>query len=391
MNMSSPRACQSFALALLVVVGPSTAEGPKPAADIRLVLEEFDVARDGYHLLLPVTFKGKKYRFVVDTGATVNCYDPSLPLGKPKGEVATETLDGCFRIPFYHPPDAAVGSLGIRSDLPVLGFDMKPFREAAIGYEVYGILGMDFLRNHVIRIDFDTGKLTFLREAGREPGQAVPLTFDRGNRPSVVMEIAGWGREEFVVDTGYCKSGSGLLRHELFESLRTKRKLKEVGHEYFQTLGGSQGRLGQVLGISVGELQVREPVFGARGDANLLGLGYLARYTVTFDFPRKIMYLKKGRRFRHPERWDWTGLSFKRVDGKLTVRSLAKDSPAATSGFRPGDVIFEVEGRVADRMSISALLEALRFPRKEVRIRVRRGEKDMEVTLVLKAEAPMSR
>jgi hypothetical protein len=172
----------SAALALVLMVAPTAAEGPKPAVDASLVRKQFDIARDGDALLLPVTLKGKKYLFVVDTGANTNFYDRSLPLGRPRGEAMVAGADGPVSLPLYDSPDTSVGGLSLRSDRPVCGVDMRPFREAS-GYEVYGVIGMGFLRDHVIRIDFDGGKLTFLKEAGKDPGLAVPITFSPRGGP----------------------------------------------------------------------------------------------------------------------------------------------------------------------------------------------------------------
>jgi hypothetical protein len=121
----------SSVLALLVVIGPSRAEKPRPAADAPLVLGQFEVARDGRHLFVPVTLKGTKYLFIIDTGATLTIYDRSMPLGKAKGEVAMEAVDGRVQIPFYHPPDAAVGGLSLRSDSGFTVF--RAFRRAGGG------------------------------------------------------------------------------------------------------------------------------------------------------------------------------------------------------------------------------------------------------------------
>ena len=55
--------------------------------------------------------------------------------------------------------------------------DRRYIRKAA-GRDIYGILGMDFLRKHVVRIDFDAGKMTFLKEVGSQPGQPVPVIWE---------------------------------------------------------------------------------------------------------------------------------------------------------------------------------------------------------------------
>jgi hypothetical protein len=63
--------------------------------------------------------------------------------------------------------------------------DLGKLREAA-GLKFDGILGMDFLRNHVVRIDFDNDEVNFLRSVGPNPGVRVPVIF-QGNWPCVAV------------------------------------------------------------------------------------------------------------------------------------------------------------------------------------------------------------
>jgi hypothetical protein len=361
---------------------------PKPAGEDKLVVEQFDVARDGDLLLLPVTLKGKKYLFLVDTGTTLNLYDASLPLGKPKAEDTADGGDGPVTVPLFDPPDARVGCLSLRSPEPVCGLNLRQLREAS-GQDIYGILGMSFLHRHVVRIDFDAGKLAFLTGAGPDPGVAVPLTLSRIGAPLVSAEVAGWGREKFTVDTGWSGEGSGSLRRDLFRSLLQKEDLKVVGREgSLSTTGpGRWCRLGQPKGVAVGPFQVPGPVLG-EGDTSRLGLGYLLRYTVTFDFPKKVMYMKKGKRFGGPERCNKTGLHLTRSGGEAVVLAVDEGTPAEASGLLKGDVVLSLVGKAADRLTLWELSSLLYTSGKEVRIQVQRGDKQIEATLHLAEEKP---
>jgi hypothetical protein len=84
-----------LALALLAGRAPSSTDLPEQASDREAVLERFKLSRDSKILLLPVEVQGKKYSFVLDTGATTTVYDTSLRsiLGDP---VLSGTM-GCDR------------------------------------------------------------------------------------------------------------------------------------------------------------------------------------------------------------------------------------------------------------------------------------------------------
>jgi hypothetical protein len=174
-----------------------------------------------------------------------------------------------------------------------------------------------------------------------------------------------------------------MLRRDLFQALLGVNKLQVVGRVHYASSNRyGRCRLGQAKGIAVGPFQVPNAVFG-EADMSLVGLGYLSRYTVTFDFPRRVMYLKKGKRFAAPDSWDTTGLSLKQTGGKVVVHAVEEGTPAAAGGLREGDVVLSVAGKAADKLPLLELADLLYTSGKEVRIKVQRGKKQIEVTLRL--------
>lgn len=114
---------------------------------------------------------------------------------------------------------------------------------------------------------------------------------------------------------------------------------------------------------------------------NMIGLGFLSRFLVTVDFPKGVMYLKKGRRFNEPDYWDRTGLHLIRTGGKTVIHSVDKESPAATSGLRPGDAVDRIAGTAADKNSLFQLRRILSTADKQVRVTVQRGDQRIEAIL----------
>jgi hypothetical protein len=318
-----PASWYPAALALMLVAGPAIAQEAELAPGQPLVLEEFDVARDGDALLVPVTLQGKKYLFLVDTGTNANCVDSSLLFGPPREKVTNEAAGGPVTLNLYDPPDAGLGSFALRPSGPVLGVDLKHLRDGT-GHEVCGVLGMAFLRNRVVRVDFDAGKLTFLKEVGPEPGRPVTLSYDEDGTPLVWVSLAGWVREPFIIDTGFGRPWCGSLKPNLLQSLANDRQLRVVSDSVNGTLGAEfRGRVGQGKGLTLAGFALPDPVFTENPRWNLLGLGYLSRFTVTFDFKKGVMYLKNGQRFGEPGQWNQTGLRVKRQGGQVVVSRLA--------------------------------------------------------------------
>lgn len=166
------------------------------------VLEEFAIDRDGGPLIIPVVVGGRSCPFVVDTGASFTLFDVSLRPHLAK-DVEVKTLltpTGPRQLTFASAPAASVGRLPLCKGSPVLLHDLTQIREA-VGIDIRGFLGIDFLANYVVKIDFERGRLTLSRSPGRDAGQRLPLLM-RAQRPWLEVNVMGAGPAEMVlVDT----------------------------------------------------------------------------------------------------------------------------------------------------------------------------------------------
>jgi hypothetical protein len=367
-------------LPVAVILGqyqsPPTAPG-KP-----LVLEQFRIAGDGDVFLLPVRFQGKTYPFMLDTGASHNAYDLALRplLGERIETIQANSAGGPVSMDCFRSPEAFLGKLPVATDAPVVAADMAGLRNVC-GEEIAGVLGMSFLKKHIIRIDFDSGTLTFLRAVGPEPGEAVTLHEEDG-AAYVEGRIAGGGADQrFMIDTG---SDSSSLKADVFETLLKKGALRTGSVSLLQSAAGTTAtRTGRASALTVGPFEHRAIVFTSPCTRNLLGLQYLLRYTVTFDFPAGKMYLKKGERFGSPDSDDASGLHFWRPDGRTVIARVDPESPGARAGIRPGDVLLDIDGHDAGRGRLHPLRLLLCAEGKTVPVKIRRDGEERTVSLRL--------
>lgn len=363
----------------------SDAKGERPTPEA--VLERFKIAKGTALLLLPVEFKGKEYTFALDTGASSCIYDSSLTplLGKPMGTEEVNTSDGVTRIPMFQPPDAKLGGLSLRTGSPVIAADLRRMREA-IGEEVYGFIGMDFLAKHVFRIDPDRGEVVFLRSAGSDPGQRLPVTL-QDNIPYVDVQVSGLDEPQlFQVDTGASSGGgTGLMKTRAFDVLAKQGKIKPTDKALAQSLSGmTLRRRGKVGEIALGGHRHADLIFSA-SLRNVLSLNYWSRYVATFDFPGGAIYLKRGSKFDHPDTQDLSGLTFVRVKGRTLVVFVEEGSPAALAGIKPQDVILKANGEKTEDMPLVALRRLLAVEGTKVSLLLTRGGDERAVSLVLQS------
>src|SRR6185437_7870940 len=172
----------------------------------------------------------------------------------------------------------------------------------------------------------------------KDAGVAIPLRYWRGKLPIIEIVASGM-RVEALLDTGNLGPGDGELDGNTFARLARVGSIVDERHVSFNTLAGeSQARSGTLRDLSLGPFLHRDVYFDS-SDVSTVGMLYLSRYIVTFDFPRDRLYLKKSRGYAEPCRTDQSGMSFKRVDNRTVVDSVDPGSPAAAAGLQPGDVI----------------------------------------------------
>jgi hypothetical protein len=289
----------------VVVASPigTHASDPSPASASNLVLHQFTVAKAGAGLMVPLRFGGKDHLFLVDTGATDTLFDTSLPLGKRvDGEVA-RTSNGFIVVGLHEPPVAAVGTLRCHFEAPVASVDLKRMREVS-GLPIQGVLGMDFLGQHVVHVDFDKGELQFLESVPKDAGAAVPMEWEPGDVPYVGAFLPGTGKLRFLIDTGYISPLAGTFEDSELRNLVASGKLRRVGTTSSESLSArSQCAVFEGALLALGGTSLSNPSFRGGSNFNKLGLGFWSRFVVTFDFPGRRVFLRNGNGYDRPVEW----------------------------------------------------------------------------------------
>jgi len=160
--------------------------------------------------------------------------------------------------------------------------------QSLCGRPVMGILGMDCLRHYCIQLDFDARKMRFLARDPADaapPGDSFPLTFDHGT-PSIQRPALLRGTNtSLLIDVGNAHDGD--LPTQFFRREIEEHKLRAEADKVDEGPPGKALLLACVWnGHSYTNLLIGHGV-------NSIGLRFLARHLVTFDFPNRTMYLKQ--------------------------------------------------------------------------------------------------
>lgn len=380
-----------FLHAFSALVPTQSTAAPHASANAGEKVVEFDLDRTGDVVLVPVRFSGgETHLFLLSTGTAVSAYDAKFEERlRPDDSATVERA-------MHRRADPRVAFLGPFA-LPRLSRapDLTTVREV-VGHDVYGFIGMDFLKDHVLTLDYGKGRGRITPAASLDAGDEMPLLFTDDGLPFVRAHISGGAGELFLVHTASVGIGTeGHIRSELSARLVTAGLSERIADAGFSTVSSatqkgteltvsSATRRGATLmlcDLAMGPYRHMRLALSESNKPSELGTGYWSRYIVTFDFPRRRMFLKKSGRFDAAAERDKSGLHLLRVDGRIVIKDVDEGSPAAEAGVRPGDVVLSVAGLDTSRSTLRAVRLALCAERDATDITLQRSERTFSISL----------
>jgi hypothetical protein len=247
---------------------------------------------------------------------------------------------------------------------------------------------LDALQKSIVQLDFDSHAVRILKFVPADAGKAIPILSLNGPTKycciSVHCAIGNEAPEEFLVMLD--RSESLYVRSDLFRRLVEDKTISRF-HEESRLYPGAYETddVGIIRGtFSVGDFQTNgERVLLDR--ENMIGLQYLSRYLVTFDFAAGIMYLKPGKQFHRIDGIDVSGLELGWKQGKLEILAVRRMSAAYNAGLEVGDVITQVGDVRADRSQTAAIKKLLQGEDQTIKVKRLRGTTESVVEMTLTA------
>ncbi|MGH8291575.1 MAG: aspartyl protease family protein [Steroidobacteraceae bacterium] len=357
----------------------------------------------GKHIYFPAEIDGHEYQFGLDTGG-MNIIAASVAraigLRSEGSAQATGAGEKRVAVSFAKIPAVSLDSkLTIRNQM----FVIVPLSgiSAVEGTTLDGVVGYELLKRFVVRIDYANRRLQILRPTDfdtRSAGTAVPFTYD-GRMPQVAGSLDGLpGR--FDIDTG---SRDVLSINSPFV------KAHHLLHIYHQTArmvtgwgagGAAYGRLARArefllddvpVGCPVVELSTQaEGTDAERSVAGVIGNGILSRFTVTFDYPKQLVYLRRNSSYGSPFSYDRAGMWVNRLNRSFLVQFVMAEGPAQRTGLRKGDVIVSVDHKQAGSVELAEFRRMLADSPVGTRVdlRVVRAGRTLPMTVILRDLIP---
>lgn len=360
----------------------STSDGPTE----QNILAEFAIAKGGGPILLPVTFKGKEYLFLLDTGCSHMVFDTSFKheLGDAKRIERALTSGSPIMAEVFDAPEAFLGPLNIQDCGEVTCIDLE-MASSVLGRRINGFIGMNFLRKYIVQIDFDKGSLSFLQPPQKQNsrwGNELSISYNPLGIPQITANILDGIKVDFVIDTA--GNSTGGLNSNIFKQILSEKEIKTSEILLATASGVIRSREARISNLSVESFEYQDLIFG-EGNWSYLGLSFLSRHIVTFDFPNSRMYLKKGKEFKKIDETDMSGLHLLRISDKTTVYSVDEGSPAQKAGIRANDIILKVGNKDANTYDMWELRRLLMSGDKhKIMMTTKRGDDVKALSFLLK-------
>lgn len=342
--------------------------------------------------------------FILDTGAGYNGIDSAFAAGigldlsdrrvSPRTGISYSQLSG---LTISLPGLEVGGQAGKVQPLAML----SPYA----GVPIAGILGYDFIRRFAFRIDYQRARIRFYGPGEPVPdggGERVPFEIAKDlNWPVIGAGIEperGEPRDiKLLVDTG----AIGPLQINLPDLCRTTIPNTVTMGITGSGMGGVVGRL---KSVRFGGTRLERPVAvmpeAAAGETDdpiakavsqvssgNFGGEVLRLFTVTFDYPNRVMILEPNDLFGKPMEHDMCGIFI--IDQHQPFRAyqvlaVTPGSPAQQSGLAAGDLITAVDGEPAGAMTLSRMRELLRLDGRTMRLAVKRGDQELTTAVTLR-------
>jgi len=245
---------------------------------------------------------------------------------------------------------------------------------SSIGHVTDGSLGSNIFANYVVRTDYLRRKVSFFDPSSFEPPRtalSMPLTL-RDNMPYIDAAIklpdGTSARGTFLIDSGMI--GAAVSINDWFLNEHPElSSIRSLEMPPVQVVGGTfRYRLCRLQSLSIGQYTLDEPIAvlpdlasGVDTDRTIIGTigaDALSRFTDTFDYTGRRLFLTANKQVHLPFETDMSGLKLTTeppLFDRFLVDGVTSGSPADQAGIRDGDVIAAIDGHPASGLTLERI------------------------------------
>ncbi|MGV7962836.1 aspartyl protease family protein [Photorhabdus tasmaniensis] len=310
-------------------------------------------------IIVPVTISGKKYQFLLDTGASYTFIDNEL--AKTLTQITPESnipvtfhhmlSDGLITtsekrlhkddLTLWQPLALTIGNYSVPASDPWIGIDMNLFNQS-IGQKLDGILGIDTFRQLNWEVNNLNHTLTVWHHAPSilNYQQCEPYSDSYGKSPAIQVSNV-----IFNVDTG---ADYSYVSQEFITYLKKEHKDKiyeGINVKYASASGLDSSKEYLIDGFYLQQLPVgRLRVSENKNDQYYLGMSFLSRFDDYLFIPNKMLLCFNAKNFTRYDSKLLRTIAVRYFNNKVEI-FYNEPKDIEKFGLKNGDVVLEVNGQ----------------------------------------------
>jgi hypothetical protein len=330
--------------------------------------------------------------FILDTGSSGISLDSTtaayLKLNPVPSDRTIRGIAGIRKVSFIYNYQLRFPGLTIDS----LNFHINDYNilTAVYGERIDGIIGYSVLNRYIVKLDYDSLKLTFCTKG--------TIRYPRGGyllKPTINQLVAQQLRVRD--ESAITSMGAGLcmlltkdfIADSTFLDKRKKRWVKEG-----EGLGGKiDMELVVMREVKIGPYKFRNvPVYIFDDENNvtsypymggLIGNDILRRFNVIMNYANSDIYIIPNSHYPEPFDYSYSGVELYMINGLILVGDVAKGSPAEAAGLKEGDEVLAVNNNFSQNLNQYKI--AMQTPNDRIKIIYRREKVINQVEFKIKS------
>jgi hypothetical protein len=266
---------------------------------------------------------------------------------------------------------------------------------AVYGERIDGIIGYSILSRYIIKLDYDSMRLSFhTRGTTRYPRGGYLL------KPAISQLVAQSlkVRDDKTVNTRFIYDmGAGvcmLLSRDFIDDSNFIDKRKKHWIKEGEGLGGKiDMELMVIKEVKLGPYRFRNVPIYIFDDVNnvtsypymggLIGNDILRRFNVILNYPKSDIYITPNSHYADLFDYSYSGVELYLIDGLILVGDVAQGSPAEAAGLKEGDQVLAVNRNFSQNLNQYKI--AMQTPNDKIKIIFRRNGAINEVEFKVKS------